>query len=72
MDKQLASKLLKITHPEILGALQEYTEFRINELKNRLATASLNDILGLQGAIAELKRFDTLRDEVKKAGEKNG
>ena len=45
--------------------LQEYAEHRIETLKNILVTQKdFERILELQGAITELKRFKTLRDEV--------
>jgi hypothetical protein len=71
MDRQLAQKLLKVVNnKEIHDILIEYTEYRIDEIKDRLVFCNPDELRGLQNSVAELRRFKTLRDEVLKAGEK--
>lgn len=66
MDKQLAKKLLEVVnHPEWFDILKMYIQVRRKLLLNQLETEHDSDrVRSLQGALAELKRFETLRDEV--------
>lgn len=70
MDKQLAGRLMKIVNSsELNSTLVEYSRYRIEVLKERLTTANAESVSGLQAQIKELKRLETLRLEVIKAGE---
>ena len=54
-----------------MDALEAYAQDRISALHIHLEAAqSMDEVKGLQGRIAELKRFHTLRDEVVKGLEK--
>lgn len=66
MDRELARKLLLLVNNlEVASALQEYVDSRLALLRGQLETAKEHSlILEIQGKIAELKRFSTLRDEV--------
>ena len=71
MNKELYRSLLPLVndknHFEII---QEYAEARINLLRSLLETTKDHHrILEIQGAIVELRRFATLRDEVIKGAE---
>jgi len=53
-----------------MDRLQSYADHRINTLRNQLEKQKDRDrVLETQGAIAELRRFSTLRDEVIKEAE---
>lgn len=66
MDKTIAKELLWfVNDPQCSAALEIYVEYRLKEYRRQLETIKdFNRILEVQGAIAELKRFATLRDEV--------
>jgi hypothetical protein len=66
MIKQEAEKLYFLVNDKVsMDALQFYASYRIEVLKEFIATAlDLNDIRKAQGAIEELKRMRHLRDEV--------
>lgn len=67
MQRELAKKLqLLVNTPDSQDRLQEYIKHRIDVLKNQLTSRHLDleRIRGIQGAIEELQRFGTLRDEV--------
>lgn len=66
MDKKLASKLVYfVNDPVTQEAYLAYVSYRIEHLKDQLcSTRDTDEIRYLQGAIKELKRFETLRDEV--------
>lgn len=53
-----------------MDLLQEYVSARIAQYHKQLEGAKEHQrVLEIQGAIAELKRIDTLRDEVTKGAE---
>ena len=57
--------LLLVNNKERMQRLQEYATARISNYHRLLETTKdHHHILEIQGAIAELKRFETLRDEV--------
>ena len=57
--------LLLVNNKEQMQRLQEYTAARIANYHRLLETTKdHHHILEIQGNIAELKRFETLRDEV--------
>ncbi|MGY8788992.1 MAG: hypothetical protein ACKVKR_01580 [Pseudomonadales bacterium] len=57
--------LLLVNNKEQMQRLQEYAAARIANYHRLLETTKdHHHILEIQGAIAELKRFETLRDEV--------
>jgi alanine-alpha-ketoisovalerate/valine-pyruvate aminotransferase len=66
MTKDQARKLLPaVNDPQLFPLIKAYTQQRIDVLRSYLETADDPvKIHKLQGAIAELRRFDTLRDEV--------
>ena len=66
MDKKNAEKLIWFVNElEVQEAVEFYVAYRVQLLREHLDTCKdLNKILEIQGAIQELKRFGTLRDEV--------
>jgi hypothetical protein len=66
MNKKHAEKLLGLVNSKSnMDALVFYTDLRIDYLKEQLVNAStIEDVRRFQGAIEELKRFKTLREEV--------
>ncbi len=67
MDRAVAEALLPVVNDTYdLKALQEYALYRIEKVHLKLLERSTNmeEILRIQGAIAELRRFASLRDEV--------
>lgn len=66
MKKKDAEKLLSLVNSKpSVDALVFYMELRIEYLKEQLVSAvSIEDVRRIQGAIEEIKRLNTLRDEV--------
>lgn len=66
MNKELARKLLpNVNDILVREAYEEYALYRISVLKDYLVNCtSWDEVLKTQGAIRELTRFSTLRDEV--------
>ncbi len=71
MDKQLyRSLLLLVNDNDTMDRVHAYVDARIEVLRDQLETTTSNDrIPALQGAIRELRRLKTLRDEVIKGAE---
>ena len=65
MEKVLAKKILPLVNDvEKYPLLQEYIDNRIETMRNFLENTKEHDkVLEVQGAIAELRRFQTLRDQ---------
>lgn len=65
MEKQLAKKLMPLaTQPDLYPLLQEYVADRIETMRGYLEnTKEHSKMLEIQGAIAELRRFQTLREQ---------
>jgi hypothetical protein len=65
MEKQLAKKLMPLaTSPELYPLMQMYVEERIETMRGYLEnTKDHVKLLEIQGAIAELRRFQTLREQ---------
>lgn len=65
MEKQIAKKILPLVNDvERYPLLQDYIEDRIETMRNFLEnTKDHQKVLEVQGAIAELRRFQTLRDQ---------
>lgn len=66
MDKDFyRSLLLLVNDIQTLSLLQRYVDQRIHILRDQLEkTKEHSRVLEIQGAIAELRRFATLREEV--------
>lgn len=66
MDRELARKLVHfVNDPYTNEAYLEYVSYRVGLLKNQLINAkNMEEVRELQGRISELKRFETLREEV--------
>ncbi|QIG69474.1 hypothetical protein EVB79_104 [Rhizobium phage RHph_N3_13] len=66
MNKELARDLAPIVNNKLnYDALLAYMDFRIEELKNRLVSATnMEEVKSIQGAIYEIGRLKSLRDEV--------
>ena len=63
--KEYRNLLLLVNDIDKFSILQEYANQRIDILLSFLEKEKdLNKLVALQGAIAELRRFRTLRDEV--------
>ena len=73
MKKEVAKKLLKLVNVKSNTDLLElYMNDRISIIHKQMEQApNMQDINQMQGAIKELRRFQTLRDEVI-AGAKDG
>lgn len=71
MDKLFFRQLLLlVNNKDQMEILNSYCEARINILRGFLETTKeYEKIREIQGAIAELKRFSTLRDEAIKGAE---
>jgi len=71
MDKQLyRSLLLLVNNKDCMALLNEYVSARIAQYYRQIETAKEHSrVLEIQGAIAELRRFKTLRDETIKGAE---
>jgi len=71
MDKQDYRHLLMlVNNEEQYQRLLTYVDARINQIRQFMDTEKDHHrILEMQGAISELKRFKTLRDEVIKGAE---
>ena len=70
MKQFYRSLLLLINNEDQMVRLQSYADHRIDTLRNQLEKQKDRDrVLETQGAIAELRRFSTLRDEVIKEAE---
>lgn len=71
MDKQFFRLLLPlVNNKEQMDLLHDYAAARIEGLRNLLEKQKdPQRILEVQGAITELRRFKTLRDEVTKGAE---
>ena len=71
MDKQFYRSLLMLVNDkDQMDRLEEYVAERIRHHRDNLEKQKdMNRILEAQGAILELKRFKTLRDEVIKGAE---
>ena len=71
MDKQFYRSLLPLVNDKDQHqTLKDYADRRIKTMNSLLETTKdHNRILEIQGAIAELRRFHTLRDEVIKGAE---
>jgi glutaredoxin-related protein len=71
MDKDTSRALLPLVNDkETMERLQVYIEYRINKYRDLLEVQKDFDrITEMQGAMAELRRFKTLRDEVIKGAE---
>jgi hypothetical protein len=65
MEKVLAKKILPLVNDvEKYPLLQDYVDTRIETMRNFLENTKEHEkILEVQGAIAELRRFQTLRDQ---------
>ncbi len=65
MDKEIARKILPLVNDvDKYPLLQDYIENRIETMRNFLEnTKDHQKVLEVQGAIAELRRFQTLRDQ---------
>jgi hypothetical protein len=65
MEKVLAKKILPLVNDvEKYPLLQDYVDNRIETMRNFLENTKEHEkILEVQGAIAELRRFQTLRDQ---------
>lgn len=64
------SLLLLVNNEEQMTRVTSYASHRIQILRNQLETQKDRDrVLEIQGAIAELRRFSTLRDEAIKESE---
>jgi hypothetical protein len=65
MEKILAKKILPLVNDvEKYPLLQDYIDNRIETMRNFLENTKDHDkIMEVQGAIAELRRFQTLRDQ---------
>jgi len=62
--------LLLVNEKDHMDRLRAYADMRIEQHRNNLEKQKDRDrILEIQGAIAELRRFTTLRDEVIKGAE---
>jgi glutaredoxin-related protein len=65
MDKDTARAILPLVNDlERYELLQSYVRARIEVLRGYLeSTKELNKVLEIQGSIAELRRFQTLREQ---------
>lgn len=72
MNKQEAEPFLQLVNDVgYYKLILEYAEYRIKLLQKSMETlVDINDILRIQGQIKELRRFETLKDEVKNPTDK--
>jgi hypothetical protein len=73
MEKSLAKAVLPLANDaQLYSVLQMYIQARINVMRGYLENSKEHHkILEIQGAIAELRRFETLREQAIE-GAKNG
>lgn len=66
MDKELARKLLPLVNDkDAMGELTSYIDSRVSILKEQLVSSTnFENVLKIQGGIAELRKFLQLRDYV--------
>ena len=71
MDKQFyRTLLLLVNDKDVMTKVHSYVTARIEVLRNQLEiTQDIETICAIQGAIRELRRLETLRDEVIKGAE---
>ena len=71
MDKKFyRTLLLLVNDKETMDKVHSYVDARIEVLRDQLETTqSLDRVTALQGAVRELRRLKTLRDEVIKGAE---
>jgi hypothetical protein len=72
MDNEFFINLLPLVNDKLqLQSVQDYAKGRIDILLQQLSTErDMNNVVRIQGAIAELRRFSTLREEVIKGSGK--
>ena len=72
MNKEFFINLLPLVNDQHqFQALKEYADGRVASLLQQLSTErDVDSVVKLQGAIAELRRFSTLREEVIKGAGK--
>ena len=72
MDNEFFISLLPLVNDKLqFQSVQDYANGRIDILLRQLSTErDMNNVVRIQGAIAELRRFDTLREEVIKGSGK--
>ena len=72
MNKEFFINLLPLVNDQHqFQALKEYADGRVASLLQQLSTErDMDSVVKLQGAIAELRRFSTLREEVIKGAGK--
>tara|TARA_R110002073_G_scaffold1453_2_gene10066 strand:+ start:4622 stop:4840 length:219 start_codon:yes stop_codon:yes gene_type:complete len=72
MDKEFFINLLPLVNDQHqFQALKEYADGRVASLLQQLSIErDMDSVVKLQGAIAELRRFSTLREEVIKGAGK--
>lgn len=71
MDKKFyRTLLLLVNDKETMDRVHAYVDARIEVLRDQLETTqNLDRVTALQGAVRELRRLKTLRDEVIKGAE---
>lgn len=71
MDKDTSRALLPLVNDkDMMDRLQVYLDYRINKYRDLLEVQKdPNRITEMQGALIELRRFSTLRDEAIKGAE---
>jgi len=71
MDKQFyRTLLLLVNDKDTMDRVHAYVDARIEVLRDQLETTqNLDRVTALQGAVRELRRLKTLRDEVIKGAE---
>ena len=71
MDNKTARQLLKfVNDPWVLEDLKIYVSYRIDFLRRQLELAtSMDEVRKIQGAIHELRQFNTLKDLVRQKAE---
>ena len=71
MDKQFyRTLLLLVNDKDVMSKVHSYVTARVEVLRNQLEiTQDIEQICAIQGAIRELRRLETLRDEVIKGAE---
>jgi|TARA_Y100000385_G_scaffold243911_1_gene261664 hypothetical protein len=72
MDNEFFISLLPLVNDKLqFQSVQDYAKGRIDILLQQLSTErDMNNVVRMQGAIAELRRFSTLREEVIKGSGK--
>tara|TARA_R100000951_G_scaffold106107_2_gene100414 strand:- start:1004 stop:1222 length:219 start_codon:yes stop_codon:yes gene_type:complete len=72
MDNEFFISLLPLVNDKLqFQSVQDYAKGRIDILLQQLSTErDMNNVVRIQGAIAELRRFSTLREEVIKGSGK--